>query len=103
MKKLLATAKWLAPGQSHDDEGVGVGNSLVDGLIARKCTRLQCYLATFCTLHPLQLGLSRGFKAASGVGGIGLYSPLQLVHSFLDLQNCLTHKEQHAMWDLLIS
>jgi hypothetical protein len=25
---------------------------------------------------------------------------LQLVHSFLDLQNCLTHKERHGMWDL---
>jgi hypothetical protein len=59
-----------------------------------------CYLATFCNLHVLQVGLSHGFEATFGVGRIGLRTLLQLVHSFLDLQNCLTHKEQHAMWDL---
>jgi hypothetical protein len=99
LKKLLDAVEKLA-GQSHDGGGGGVGDSLMDGLIARNRTRLHGYYATFCTLHALQLGLSRGFEAAFGGGGIGLRTLLQLVHSFSDLQNCLTHKERHAMWDL---
>jgi hypothetical protein len=99
LKKLLDAVKRLA-GQSHDGGGGGVGGSLMDGLVARNRTRPQGYLATFWTLHALQLGLSRGFEAAFGAGGIGLRTLLQLVHSFSDLQNCLRHKERHAMWDL---
>jgi hypothetical protein len=79
-KNLLDAVEPIA-GQSHDGGGGGVGGSL------------QCYLASFCSLQALQLGLSHGSKATSGVGGIGLETLLQLAHSFLDLQNCLTHKE----------
>ena len=71
LKKLLDAVEVLA-GQSHDGGGGGVGDSLMDGLKARNRTCLIGYYATFCTLHALQLGLSRGFEAAFGGGGIGL-------------------------------
>jgi NAD(P)H-hydrate repair Nnr-like enzyme with NAD(P)H-hydrate epimerase domain len=61
LKKLLDAVK--ASGSDPCWQMCGVGDSLMDGLVARNHTRLQCYLVTFCTLHTLQLGLSRGLEA----------------------------------------
>jgi hypothetical protein len=60
LKKQLDAVKPLA-GQSHHGRGGGISDSLMDGMVGRNQTCLQAYLATFCTLHTLQLGLTPGF------------------------------------------
>lgn len=79
-------------GSSSDSGGAGTGDGLADALKARKLTH-QILLIVGCSIHCLQLQLSRPITELMGDGGLDKQNVMQMLHSAYDLQEALNWSE----------
>lgn len=101
LKKLSLNGRRLVlNGQATDSGGGGV----LDGL-AKELKKLQLcveegYLVASCSIHCLQLQLSKPTKELIGEGGPDKRNAMQLLHCVYDLQKYIEWPQVVAMMDL---
>jgi hypothetical protein len=81
---LLKVSVTKLSGQTTDSGGGGV----LDGLAAALASRTLCvpnYLVASCSLHNLQLTITKPIKDTMGEGGLEKRNIMQLLHSLYDL------------------
>ena len=84
-------------GQSTDSGGGGVLHGLATALEARQLCSAN-YLVASCSLHNLQLTISKPVKDTMGDVGLDKKNLMQLLHSVYDLQDSMTHD----VWKLIV-
>jgi hypothetical protein len=91
-------------GQATDSGGGGTGYSFQRALTSKGLTAPnEVYLASFCTLHCIQLTLAAPVKHVIGEGGIGSdgeyrCNAMQLLHGVYNLQRHHEPKQWELIW-----
>jgi hypothetical protein len=94
MDRIFIDKKYRVDGDATDAGGGGTGQSLKKEMMKLDIMPSWACVA-FCALHGIQLIFKTPIETALGFGGLGIRSPLQLLHDYYDLQIAMGK----TLWD----